>query len=147
MAAKQDFLTRYRRGIRTSLRNNSSAYGYTIVVTCDVAMLNRLVGSPSIGEIYAFIIGAVGAFALLEASVSRMFREKLKGEPSNVMALGSSFSIVSISVAVSATLLCGWLTGGWFVWGLSAFGSTAVYLLILGIEMALAEGAEKAEGE
>ncbi|MEX0937987.1 MAG: hypothetical protein WDZ59_08995 [Pirellulales bacterium] len=45
-------LTAYRRGIRTSLRNNAAAYGYSIVATGDFATLGHSLAPPLLQRSY-----------------------------------------------------------------------------------------------
>lgn len=139
----KQWLKRYRRGIGTSLRNNSAAFGYSIVVTSNFATLQYFIEPPGLREVYLFTIGAVAAFALLEAVASKLFRKKLSGEPSEVIALGSALSILSITAAIGTTNLTAWLVRHWIAWPIGAFVSTLVYLLVVALEMAFAEKAEK----
>jgi hypothetical protein len=78
---------RYRHGLRTSIRNNSAAFGYSIVATADFTVLEHSVSAPGLKEIYLFIAGAAGAFALLEAVATRFFTEQARGELLVVIAM------------------------------------------------------------
>ena len=128
-----------RRGTQASLRNNAAAYGYTIVVTCAFAMLQSRTPERGLLEVYLFIAGSVFAFGLMEAVASNWFREQLEGEPSDVVALGSTFSIVSISASVGVAAGLGRLLSGHLVWVLSPFATTVIYLLLVGLELAVAQ--------
>ncbi len=95
----------YRRELRTTIRNNAAAYGYSVLATTSFAMLQALTGTPGIGEIFLFVAGASGSFALLEMFASRFFRKQLRGEPTEVVALGSSFNMFSIGVGLAVAAL------------------------------------------
>lgn len=146
MAKHRPFSRRLMRGLTASIRGNSKAYGYSIVATADFAVLSKLTSSPTLGEIYLFIVGAVLAFAMIEAIGTRMFTRDLPDEPSRVVALGSAIGIVSISAAVGVAIGVGKLLPSSAAWPIGAFASSAVYLLVVAVEMALAERAES-EGE
>lgn len=145
--SRKPFLRRYRRGVRTALRNNSLAFGYSIVVTADFAVLNQGTDTPGLGRVFAFIVGAVAAFAALDALAAEFDGNHERGEPSDVVALGSALSFFSISAGVGTTALIAWLVEPWFSWPLAAFVSSGTYLLIVGVEMALAEQAEQQWGQ
>lgn len=136
-----------RRGVHTSLRNNAAAFGYTVVITCTFSMLHSQAGERGLLEIYLFIFGAVVGFGVMEAAVSKLFREPLKREPSDVVALGSTFSIVSISVAVGVAALVARFLGGHVAWVVGAFASTVIYLMLVGVEMAVAQRIQEAREE
>jgi len=81
----------------------------------------------------------VVAFALVEAVASGGFRHRLGDEPSDVRALGVSFSFPSVGLALAAALVAGSLTGGLLVWPLGSFLATVAYLFVFALEMGLAE--------
>ncbi len=96
-------------------------------------------GAPNVSQIFAFAAGAVVAFALVEAVASGGFRHRLSDEPSDVRALGVSFSFPSVGLALVAAFAAGSLTGGLLAWPLGSFLATVVYLFVFALEMALAE--------
>ena len=137
----------YSRGIRTSITNNSTAYGYSILITGSLAALNTLVGAPSISALFLFVLGAAGAFAVLEMLASKFFTVRIRGEPSDVVVLGSAFNVVSISLGLAAATLTGSLLTSWVAWILGPFCATAVYILGAGFEFSVARQAEEGREE
>ncbi|NIJ13770.1 hypothetical protein FHU38_004114 [Saccharomonospora amisosensis] len=135
----------YTREIRMSLRNNSGAYGFTVTVTCSLSMLSAVNTAPSPLQIFLFVFGAVTSFLVVETLATRLFRRSLGGdEKSNVVALGSSLGVLSISLAVGAAALCGVLlpaTPSWFV---GSFAASVTYLLVNALEMGIARRVEEA---
>ncbi|WP_199430534.1 hypothetical protein [Qaidamihabitans albus] len=135
----------YVRELRLSLRNNSGAYGFSVLITCALAMLNALTGTPNAMQILVFALGAVASFLIVELIATQGFRQSLGGdEQTKVVALGSSFSAVSISAGIGAAALCGLVlpvTLGWFGGSLSA---SMTYLLLNGLEMKIARRIEEA---
>jgi undecaprenyl pyrophosphate phosphatase UppP len=123
----------------SAIRNNSSAFGYSIIVSANFALLSHFTGPAGPFEVFTFIAGGVAAFAVVEATITRMFQDPLESEPSNVVALATTFSILSISLAVGLTGLVGWSLQNLAAWPLAAFGSTLTYLLVGAVELDWAE--------
>ena len=133
----------YGRGIRTSIRNNSTAYGYSVMITASLAALAALERQPKLGELFLYVAGAAAGFAIVEAAASNFFRDRVRGEPSEVVILGSALSFLSISSGLGTAILVGKLSNSWLPWVLAPFAATIVYLLIVGAEMTIANRIEK----
>jgi hypothetical protein len=133
------FAARYGRGVRTSLRNNAAAYGYSVTITSTFGVLSVELGTPGVGEVFLFLFGAVVAFTVVDAVVSRGFRERLRGEPPEVVALGSAFGFASAGLSVGAAAVLGSILATGAAWPLGSFGATATFLSMAGVEMGLAE--------
>src|SRR5215212_20012 len=132
------FADNYARGLRSAARNNASAYGYSVTITATFGIL--VTGTTTVLEIFAFAGGAVLAYALVDAVASGGFRHGPRDEePSEVTALGSSVSFVSVGAALAIALVEAQLLGGWPAWPLGAFSATVAYLLLLALEIGLAE--------
>ena len=112
------FGARYRRGLQASARDNAAAYGYS--VTASFGILAAVLGTPRVAEIFAFAAGAVVGFALIEAVASGGFRHRLRDEPSDVRAIGASFSFPSVGLALAAALAAGEFAGGLPAWPLGS---------------------------
>jgi hypothetical protein len=137
------FADNYVRGLRSAARNNASAYGYSVTITATFGILN-VVAATTVLEIFAFAGGAVLAYALVDGVASGGFRHGPRDEePSEVTALGSSISFVSVGVALLVALVEAQLVGGWVAWPLGAFSATVAYLLLLALEIGLAERAKR----
>jgi hypothetical protein len=140
------FLEHYWRGLGLSARNNSLAYGFSVAITGSFGILARLAGSPSVVDVFVFAAGACLPFALLNPIVTQGFRRRVEREPPMVVAVGTSFSIVSASAGVGVAALLGWALDGWAGWLLGAFGASAVYLLTAALEIALGRGVHAVAG-
>lgn len=101
----------YLRGLRASVGNNASAYGFSVTITAAFGLLTSSLGAPTAPEIFAFAVGAVAAFALVELVVSRGFKHGLEDEPRSVKELGSSISILSVGMAIACAYAVGRLVG------------------------------------
>lgn len=126
-----------------AVRNDASAYGYSLLVTTTFGAANVQIGSPSVNRVFAFAIGAALAFFLVEAAVSNLFRQRLRAEPSDVVILGSALHLVSVVAGLGVGALVAWLVGGWLAWLLAPFAATVVYIVLTGANMAAAHLAEE----
>jgi hypothetical protein len=140
------FREHYVRGLGLSARNNSLAYGYSVTITASYGVLSRLAGPTSVADIFLFVVGASLPFALLNAGVTHGFRRRVDREPPLVVALGTSFSVVSATAAVGVASLIAWLLGGWGAWLLAAFAGAVVYLLLAALEIAAGRGVHRVAG-
>jgi hypothetical protein len=140
-ASRTGFAQRYVRGLRSAARNNASAYGYSVTITATFGILSVVASPTTVPDIFAFAGGAVAAYALVDGVASGGFRRGPRDEePIEVTALGSSVSFVSVGVALAVALVEAQLVGGgWSAWPLGAFLATVAYLLLLALEIGLAE--------
>lgn len=141
-------------GIRTSLVNNVSAYGFSVMITASFGVISASVGSPTVGEVFLFAAGAVTGVAALDALTSKGFRDRMAGDPSDVVALGGAIGFFSVGLGVGAAALAATILGGALAWGIGALVAPSVYVLVSGLEMGLArlaqeerEGTEEEPGE
>lgn len=143
MADEESLKETIERGVRTAVRNNVSAYGYSVMITAAFGVLSASLGSPSVGKVFLYAGGAVTGVTAIEAVASRGFRVRMRGEPSDVVALGSSFSFASVGLSVGAAALAAALVPTWAGWLLGSFVASAFYVVASGAEMALAHAAQK----
>lgn len=133
-------------GVETSIRNNASAYPFSVMITAAFAVTNRVVSDLSVGRILLFVLGATTAFAVLEAVVTHGFKHRVPAESADTVVLGSALAMASVTAAVSSVWLAGHLVQGAPGWALAPFVGTTVYLLVSSIEMAVARRREEREG-
>jgi hypothetical protein len=144
---QQSTQRRYKRGLHASVRNNASAYGFSVTITASFGLLTSALGTPTALEIFAFAGGAVVAFALVEFVVSWGYRQDLEDEPSNVKDVGSSVSVLSVGLALAGAYVVGRLLEGLVAWPVGSFVATAVYLFLFGVELGLIEHLSRRRGE
>jgi hypothetical protein len=135
--SRNGWWTHYARGLGVSTRNNTIAYGYSVGATATFGVLQELHGFD-VARIFVFIAGACSPFALVNALVTRGFREPFADEPDLVVALATSFSVVSVAAAVGAATLVAWAAPGWVGFLFAPFAFTSAYLLAVGAETAFA---------
>lgn len=138
-------------GIRTALRNNVSAYGFSVMITASFGVLTASLGSPTVGDVFLFAAGGVTGVTVIEGVSSRGFRKKMRGDPSDVVALGAAIGYFSVVVAIGAAALVALVLTTGIGWAVGAMAASAIYVLISGAEMALArilqEDRERVEAE
>lgn len=78
-----------------------------------------------------------------EAVASRGFRDRFRPEPSEVVMLGSAMATVSVGCAAGVVWVTGSIIGGAASWFAAPFAGTVTYVLISGVEMALARRREQ----
>ncbi len=132
------FFRLFERGVDTATRNNVTAYGYSVSITCAFALLQTYRSDTGALEIAVFAIGAVVAFALIAAVASGFFQEELEDQPSNVKSLAGALSFFSVGLALGVAYVVGTLIQGTVAWPVSGFSTTVVYVTSVGIELAVA---------
>jgi MFS family permease len=136
----------YRRGLGTALRHNQVAYAYSATLTALFGVVSHESGAPNIAECFLFVAGAGVAFAIVNASITQWFSERLPREPSEVVALGTALSIFSMGAGLGLGTLVAWLAGPWVAWPLAPLVASIGFLLLAGIEMGIAGYSHDAGG-
>jgi hypothetical protein len=138
-------MSAFNRGLQASVRNNYAAYGYSIMITASFGVLASRESTPKLGFIFLFLAGAIAGFVIIEAIVSKGFKRAPRGEPIQVVALGAAFSFGSVGAAVGAASIATIVLDGWAVWLVGAFAASATFILMLGLEIAIAERVQDPE--
>lgn len=127
------------RGIGTSIRNNYSAYGFSVMITSVFAVVAASRGGPEVEQAFFFAAGAVGGFTAVEAVVSGGFSHRLRGEPSDVVALGTAFSFISVGIGIASGAMIAEPIRAAVAWPAASFLATVLYVTVSGVEIAMAE--------
>ena len=134
----------YTEGLRTSVRTNATAYGFSIMITASFGVTTVLEVRPVAGDIFLFAFGAVAGFAAVQLGATRGFHaEETGGDRTSVLLIAALLSIASVQAGVGAAALVAWLGAGWYVWVTAPFAASAAFLLVNGAEFALAEEEEE----
>lgn len=132
---------RLRRGLDTSIVENSSAFGFSIMITASFGALSRLDGQPGIGTVFGFAVGAALTFTLLQAIASSGFRDDVESSSRRVVMLGTELNFVSVAAAVGVAVLVGLLLPPGLAWPVGGFLASGVYVLLEATELAGAASA------
>ena len=128
-----------RHGLDASIRANYTAYGFSVMITASFGVLASEQPSPGTGEIFIFVLGAVLAFILIDVVVTRGFRRSPESESPQAAPLGAAFALGSVTFGVGGAALLGSIDKGSLIWGLGSFAATTIYVVLAGIELAIAE--------
>lgn len=143
-AQQQSLSASYVQGLSASVRNNTSAYGFSVTITASFGLLTSALGTPTPPEIFAFAGGAVAAFALIELLVSRGYRNELQDKSSSVKNVGSSVSVLSVGIGILCAYATGRILDGFAAWPVGALVATLAYLFLFGLELGLTERLQRA---
>lgn len=131
------------RGMRSAVRNDASAYSYSILITVTFGAVQLEVGSVSAGRLFLFVLGATGAFAVIEAASSRFFQVRVREEPSDVVILGTALAPLSVALALLAALATLQVVTGAPAWTLTPAVATTVYICAAACQLMLARSYER----
>lgn len=127
----------YGRGVRTALRNNATAYGFSITITVSYGLLSGAQRVVTAAETVSFAIGAVLAFVLCAVIVVGLVPEGSLPEDVQVITISGGADLLSVVCAVAAAFGISQISGFW-AWPLTAGGAVAIYLCIGGIGVLIA---------
>lgn len=134
---------RIRRGVRGAIRDNATAYSYSVLITVTFVATQQILGTPTVGHLFLYVLGATGSFVVLEAISSRFFQVEIKPEPSNVVLVGSAFSPLTVAASLGAAVGLAYLTHGWVGWLTTPLVATTTFILLAGVELAVARMREE----
>lgn len=135
------------RGLSTSIRGNSPAFGFSIMITATFGVASSVAGAPTAGEALLFGIGAAAGIAALEAAISHGFRASPAAAPSEVRLLATSMNVASVAAAVGSAIGIAELFEGGAGWLVVGAGPALVYVLAESAEVIVAERIQGARGD
>lgn len=132
----------YGRGVRTALRNNATAYGFSISITAAYGLVSGEHGQGSALETVSFAFGACAAFVLVGSVFVALFRRGSLSEGGQVLTIGGVIDLVSVVAAVAAAFGLS-LVPGYASWPLTGMATVVVYLLVGGLDVVIARVAAR----
>lgn len=127
----------FGRGVRTALRNNATAYGFSISLTAAYGLISGARGNVTPTETICFAFGGALAFVVVGlVFMTRSPRGRLP-ESGQVVTFSGGIDLLGVAVAVSAAY-CVSLVPGFAAWPLTAFATVTAYLLVSGLDVLLA---------
>lgn len=134
-------LEAYGTGVRTTLRNNATAYGFSVSITAAFGVVSSSHQQAALPlQSVLFAGGAVAAFVLVEAVASLLFQRGARGETESVVMISGAVDALSVLAAVGTASALS-LVPGIASWPLTAFGTTFAYLLVGGVDVLVARKA------
>lgn len=133
----------FGRGVRTSLTNNASAYGFSVTITCAFGLVNGTHRPDDYTlPILLFAAGAGVAFVAVEMAASRAFERLSQGRGDRELLLRGAFDLVAVLIAVGVAAAAARVPGT-LAWPVTAFTATAAFLLAGGADVLLARRAAR----
>lgn len=131
------------RAARSTIREESTAFGFSIMITTTFAAVQRQHGSPGAVDLMLFALAAVAAFTVLEGLASRGFRKPLPSHESTVATLGTAMNFVSVGLAALVALAVSDLVTSDAAWPIAAAAAVTAYLFAETVEIVIAETLQK----
>ena len=131
---------RIRKSLSISLKDNSSAFGYSITITGAYAVLESFApGSPDLLEIFVGAGGATLAFIVVEVALHFLGRDLASSDTEQTRIAARMLAFVSIGCGMGIATLCGWLLHGAVAWFAAGFLATTLFVLLDALQLALVE--------
>ena len=128
----------YGSGLRTTLRDNSAAYGYSVSLTATFGITSTQHAQHAGAiQVLLFAAGAAMAFLLVEGVASRMFQRSGRSEQPLTSMVTGALDVLSILAAVGAGIGFAYVPG-LAGWAAAAFAATTTYLLVGGLDVLMA---------
>ena len=117
-------------------------FGYTATIWCCGAMLMHFRGQPNVGDVFAFLAGALGGFTALGALGARTARrtEPLSPGPAHLMA--GMLHWVAAGLAVGSGALLAEIPS-WLAWPAVSLAATAIFLIAGSLQLAAAAAGDR----
>ncbi len=131
----------------TSAVDNSTAFGYSIMITVTFGVISRVEGSGSVLDLFGFAAAASIAVGLINGAVTGGFRRRLKPVPTEIAMLGTALNFVSVALSVAAALAAAELLANLLAWAAGAFLASGLYVGLEGSEILLAEWIQSKRGD
>jgi hypothetical protein len=117
-----------RAALGTMVAASAAPYGYTVSIWSSGAVLMRGHGTPNVGEVFAFVAGALTGFAAL-ALLARGTLTRIESlDDAGDRVLAGVLHWLAVGAAVGAVAVLAELHG-WTAWPLGSFAATTIYLL------------------
>lgn len=133
---ESQFVT-YGRGVRTTLRSNATAYGFSISITSAYGLVGSGHGSGSAVQTVVFGVGAAVAFVLIGALFVGAFPRGSLTQTGQVATIGGGADLLAVMAAVAGAFGTS-RVAGFVAWPLTGFGTVIVYMLVGGLDVILA---------
>src|SRR4051812_33530618 len=134
------------RASRSTIGGESTAFGFSIMITATFGAIQVGQGSPTYGQLVVFAFCASLSFAVLEGVASRGYREPMPEYESFVQTPGTAMNVLSVTAAVGAAIGLAAAIHSGPAWAICPIAATMVYLVLETVEQMLAERLQAARG-
>lgn len=135
-------------GMRTSLRENGSAYGFSVSITAGFGLVSSEHPSSNIAvPVLLFAAAAVATFIVVEALAFRLFQHIGAPDRPSVVVISGAVDGLSVLCAVGAGIGLARIPG-LLAWPATASGMVLVFILVGGLDVLIARRmARHAQGD
>jgi hypothetical protein len=127
---------RFTPTLRWVIASSATSYGYTLTIWATSAVVLHHRGIPTEGGALSFVLGAIGAFAVVGFFANRGIPRVGPPQP-RTFRLWQALHLVSVLVAIGGAAIITRLLDSWIAWPASGFTATAVYLIALAAQLSL----------
>jgi hypothetical protein len=135
----------YGAALRVTMRNTAAAYGYTLSTAATVAVLGETAGKPDTGRLFLFALGGVTAFILLEGVIGTLGKPAPQ-PPEQAIPFAGALNAASVCAALGMATLIAHLVRSPLAWFLAQLGTTAIYMLVVAVEVTVAAALQRLAG-
>ena len=136
----------FRTGLGAIVRQDSTAYGYSLAAGGGVAILTIADRSPHVVDVFLYVIGASTTFSIANIVATKAFSVRWPEAEPILIAFGTSIGFVSVCGAIGVGWFFGWLLPNWAGWLVGGFAVSASYLVLSAFEVVLAHGLRRLTG-
>lgn len=126
------------RGVRMAVRNDASAFAYSVLITATFGVVNLENPSVTTPRIFLYVMGATFAFALAEAASSRLFRIRLREEHGDVVLVGTAMAPIAVGASLGVAIVASKVFGGALAWLMAPAVATISYIVLTGAQLTVA---------
>lgn len=129
------------------VRASAAAYGYTLVIATSISTLVGREGPPSTAELFLFAAGGLAAFAALDLALLGLGRGSPGTKQQAALPLAAALDVVAVGAALGAVTLLVRALSGPVAWLLGSMAATALYLVVLSIQLEVASAVQRRRGD
>lgn len=131
------------RGVRRAVRNDASAFAYSVLITATFGVVNLDNPDVTTPRIFLFVLGATLAFTVAEAASSRLFRIRLREEQGDIVLVGTAMSPIAVGASLGAAVVASKIAEGATAWAAAPAVATVSYILMTGTQLMVARKYEE----
>ncbi len=126
---------RYSSALAAVVRRSAIPYGYTLTIWTSGAAVERSHGTPTVGDTFLFLGGAIAGFAALGLLVQIERQSPLDPQRGDLIRTGLT-QLIAVGTALGAVSLVA-LIHSFAVWPMAGFATTVIYLAVAAVELAM----------
>lgn len=133
----------YGAALRVTMRNTAAAYGYTLSTAATIGVLGETAGKADTGRLFLFALGGVTAFVLLEGVVGVLGKPAPQRPEQAAIPFAGALNAASVCAALGMATLIAHLVRSPLAWFLAQLGTTAIYMLVVAVEVTVAAALQR----